>query len=239
MITIVSPTKTQILSGVVNESTTPDFLNVSGKILETLNNLSIFEIQERFKVSSKIANEVYSFYQNFKLDTTAIYSYTGISFKNMQANEWNTEDLNFANHNLRILSALYGVLKPLDTISRYRLDFNTQLNIDLYDLWKPLITEYFNNRSEPVLSLASKEFELMIDFSNLRVPFIKVDFYEYTDNKYVNKATYSKIARGKLTNLIIKGKIDSIEKLKEITFDNYIYNTSLSDEKNIVFTRNK
>lgn len=236
MITIISPTKTQKVASTTNSRC--DFNTViKQRILEEIASWSIEEIIERYKVSPKIAKEVERNFQNFEECNLAIKTYQGSSFKNMNLASWSNDTLTYADNHLCILSALYGVVKPLEAIALYRLDFATKIGINLYEIWKPIVTNYFNRINEPILNLASEEYSNMIDFNSLNVPFITVQFIENVDNHFVIKGTYAKIARGKMVEAIMTQKIDNIEDIKSIHFLNYQYNDAISTDDTYIFTR--
>ncbi len=236
MFVLVSPTKTQ--KSFKGESKYDSlFTDESHKILKILQNYTLEELQKNMKLSDKLSQSVYDTIQKHKKENIAINTYKGASFNSLDTPSWSDEDYLYAQEHLYILSALYGLLRPLDTIGLYRLDFLMTFEIDLYSYWQDLITEHLNDRAMPIINLASQEYSKMFHEKNLKVPLIRVDFKELTDKGYVSKSTYAKIARGKCTQLIIKNKIQSLHDLKQIEFDDYRYNKALSDESNFIFTR--
>ena len=233
---IVSPTKTQKRTSIKVDSTSfrPE---LTTSIWNLISKFSVQEIIQNYKVSEKLAQSIKDELSTFDSSSIAIQTYLGSSFKNMNLNNWSTEDYDYAQEHLVILSALYGVVKPMDGITLYRLDFNTKTEISLYDSWRGHITDYFNEVGQDIISLASEEYEKMIDTKNLKVKIVKVQFLESTPKGYVSKATYAKIARGKMVDLIIKNRIDSYDELIKLKFDNYSYSEDLSNSNLITFLR--
>lgn len=236
MIILLSPTKTQSASS-SRQLTEPLFLEKALKLWKTISDYDLDDFKSNYKVSSKIANNLLEYFSNYDPVNVAIETYTGISFKNLDVKSWSKADFNFAQDHLLIMSALYGVLRPFDGITFYRLDFTTKINLPLYDYWKDDITNYLNSLEEPIVSLASREYETMVNKDILKVPFVTVEFLENSAKGYTNKATYSKIARGKLASLLIRNRISSIEALKTITFEGYSLNETLSSDIKLVYTR--
>ena len=236
MLVLVSPTKTQ--KEFKGESTDDSLFNdYSNELLSILKKYEQDELQSVMKISAKLSQSVFDNIQNHTKENIAINTYKGSSFNALDTHSWSDEDYLYAQEHLYILSALYGLLRPLDTIGLYRLDFLMNFEIDPYSYWQNLITDHLNDRAMPIINLASQEYSKMFHEKNLKVPLIRVDFKELTDKGYVSKSTYAKIARGKCTQLIIKNKIQSLHDLKQIEFDDYRYNKALSDESNFIFTR--
>lgn len=233
MLVLISPTKTQKehFKESQNDSL---FFESKEQILKTLQSLSYDELKKDMKISDKITEALYYNLQNFKEENVAIYTYQGASFKPLEVDEWDTD---YAQAHLGILSALYGLVLPFQTIGLYRLDFLVKFELNLYDIWQSQITNYLNQQNKTIVSLASQEYEKMILKEDLSVPMIRLDFKEEVDGKFISKSTYAKTARGNATNHIIKNKISDIEDLKQMTFDDYSFNPSLSTDTEFVFTR--
>lgn len=236
MLILLSPTKTQKIAdnaaqcGII-------FDQPKNTILENLKKYTIDDIMKRMKCSEKIATKTHENIQNFEEITPAIYSYNGATFKNLDVSSWSDEDINYSNEHLLILSALYGCSKPMSPVGMYRLDFNASFEYNLYDYWKPLITPYLENRNQIIVNLASQEYFNMVDINLISQPIITLEFKESSQKGFITKGTYAKIARGKMTKIIIQKRIDTIEDLKDITFDSYQFNAELSTDSNLIYTR--
>ena len=147
-------------------------------------------------------------------------------------------------NSLRILSGLYGILKPLDLIQPYRLEMGTKLSFDnnknLYEYWREKITKQLNlelSENEPILNLASNEYFKAIDSKVVDTDIYSANFKQLKDGDYKTIAIFSKKARGMMTRYIIENNITDISSLKSFNYDGYIYHEHLSSEREMIFTR--
>jgi cytoplasmic iron level regulating protein YaaA (DUF328/UPF0246 family) len=169
--------------------------------------------------------------------------FKGDVYKGISVTDFDKDDFLFAQKSLRILSGLYGILKPLDLIQPYRLEMGTQLQIgkhkNLYDFWGDEITNLINNEknNDYLINLASVEYFKSINTSNLKSKLINVSFKEKRDGKYKIIAIYSKRARGLMSRYIIKNKITNPKNLKKFNLEDYRFNKVLSSDSDLVFTR--
>lgn len=197
-------------------------------ILLTLKNYTKEDLDKLIK---KDSFNLYESYQNYKNIKPCILSYNGLSFKSLNIDSINYSK-DYLNSNLRILSSLYGVLKPFDLIGYYRLDFS--MNKDLYKYWSNDITEYFNNlKCEYILNLCSLEYSKLLDRKNLECKVIDVEFL----TNGLNKPTYSKQARGLMLRELTLNNITNLDDIKNLEFDSYKLNSSKSSETLFVFER--
>ncbi|GAA0179680.1 YaaA family protein [Clostridium sediminicola] len=234
---IISPSKTQDFHRkLFNKTETPLFINNADKIVKEIQKLSKKELAAMMKIKGKILDKTYSDYDNYfnNCSNHAISSYNGAVFKEINMEVLDKNDMVYAEKHLRILSALYGVLKPLDEIRPYRLDMNMKItNMDLYKFWQKNMDDYFSGE-DLIINLASREFSKLIN-----LPMVTIEFKEEIDGKYKIVGTYAKKARGMMVNFLIKNKIEDYEKIKEFTMDKYKYNKELSLDKKIVFSRKR
>ena len=209
----------------------PVFIDKTNIIVNKIKELDINDIKKVFNLSDKLSNQVYEYYKEFNLNNNnAINSYNGLSFKYLDVDNLDDNDIKFAKEHLFILSALYGVLRIDDSISMYRLDFKDNR---LYDYWLDDIYNYFKDYT--VINLASNEYaKLITDYDHNN--FIDIIFNTYENNKYRVIPTANKVMRGKYLNYIIKNKIESIDSIKLISIDNYVFNINESTNKSLVFT---
>lgn len=208
---------------------------ISQEILKEIQNLSKADLQKLLKVSDKIIDEVYGYYQDFDKNPAyyAIDMYKGMAFKEM---DFGATD-NFARDHILILSAFYGPVKTDDLVKPYRLDFNCGLKVKGMSL-KKLWADYYNNyfeKSERILNLASNEFSSLINRDDF--DFIDFDFYEVRDDKIKRHSTISKKLRGKMANFIVKNKIASLDDLKYFNDNGFLYDKENSNEILYVFRR--
>ena len=223
------------------EFTESPFKDKTNILIDILKQKSIEEIENIMKLRADLLNKTYKDIQDYdKLKfIPAISMYYGVSFKELNLEDYSEKSLEYLKNNLLILSALYGVLLAFDLVKKYRLDMTMSI-IDkgLYNFWKKDINDYISNilsKDEVLLNLASGEFSKLID--NKKISMINIDFKEEKDSTYKSVSTYSKKARGQFLNYLIKNQIANLEDIKKIKLDGYSLNKDLSDEKNLIFTR--
>ena len=223
------------------EFTESKFKDKTNILIGILKEKSLSEIENIMKLKGKLLNKTYKDIQDYdKLKfIPAIWMYYGVSFKELNLEDYSEKSLEYLKNNLLILSALYGVLLAFDLVKKYRLDMTMSI-IDkgLYNFWKKDINDYISNilsKDEVLLNLASGEFSKLID--NKKISMINIDFKEEKDGAYKSVSTYSKKARGQFLNYLIKNQIANLEDIKKIKLDGYSLNKDLSDEKNLIFTR--
>ena len=223
------------------EFTESKFKDKTNILIGILKEKSLSEIENIMKLKGKLLNKTYKDIQDYdKLKfIPAISMYYGVSFKELNLEDYSEKSLEYLKNNLLILSELYGILLAFDLVKKYRLDMTMSI-IDkgLYNFWKKDINDYISNifsKDEVLLNLASGEFSKLID--NKKISMINIDFKEEKDGAYKSVSTYSKKARGQFLNYLIKNQIANLEDIKKIKLDGYSLNKDLSDEKNFVFTR--
>ena len=223
------------------EFTESKFKDKTNILIGILKEKSLSEIENIMKLKGELLNKTYKDIQDYdKLKfIPAISMYYGVSFKELNLEDYSEKSLEYLKNNLLILSVLYGVLLAFDLVKKYRLDMTMSI-IDkgLYNFWKKDINDYISNilsKDEVLLNLASGEFSKLID--NKKISMINIDFKEEKDGAYKSVSTYSKKARGQFLNYLIKNQIANLEDIKKIKLDGYSLNKDLSDEKNLIFTR--
>ena len=223
------------------EFTESKFKDKTNILIGILKEKSLSEIENIMKLKGELLNKTYKDIQDYdKLKSIpAISMYYGVSFKELNLEDYSEKSLKYLKNNLLILSALYGVSLAFDLLKKYRLDMTMSI-IDkgLYNFWKKDINDYISNilvKDEILLNLASSEFSKMIDSKKISI--INVDFKEEKDGIYKSVSTYSKKARGQFLNYLVKNEIGNLEDIKKIKLDGYSLNNTLSDEKNFIFTR--
>lgn len=201
-------------------------------------------------VSTKIADLNYERNNDWSLPFTkknsrqAVYAFSGDVYRGLDAYSINDDKIDFMQSTVRIISGLYGFIKPLDLIQPYRLEMGTKLTFDnnknLYDYWRKKITNQLNSdllENEPVLNLASNEYFKAVDSKVLKSDIYSANFKQLKDGKYKTIAIFSKKARGMMTRFIIDNNISKISDLKSFDYDGYVYQKDLSSEKELVFIR--
>lgn len=253
MIVLLSPAKTlDTTPSTIKKHTKPRLLKLSEQLVGVLKKKSTRDLQQLMSVSEKIAqlnvDRFDSFSTPFKLKSTkqAALMFKGDVYQGLQADTFDEEDMEFAQQYVRILSGLYGVLRPLDLMHPYRLEMGTKLEHgrtkNLYGFWDKKITEIINkdvqkSGSDIILNLASKEYFKAIQPQYLKGQVITVHFQEKREDKYKVIAFNAKKARGAMTHQIVKYKITDIEQLKDLEINGYLFNKGLSLETDLVFVK--
>ena len=221
---------------------------------ESLNNIlrdkSPQELSELMSISSSLGELNYQRNNSWKLpfnssnSRQAIYAFNGDVYKGIDAYSISEDKIELMQDTVRIISGLYGLLKPLDLIQPYRLEMGTKMpigsNKNLYEFWRRKLTDSINEElknGEVFLNLASNEYIKAIDTKVLKSPMITANFKQLKDGNYKTIAIFSKKARGLMTRYIIDNNINSIEGLKGFNSDGYLFAESLSTDKELVFTR--
>ncbi|MGB3848750.1 MAG: peroxide stress protein YaaA [Tunicatimonas sp.] len=257
MITLLSPSKTQDpVTGQGNPAeyvpTTPAFLAAAAELVETLQQQSPDELMHLMRMSEPLAALNHTRYQRFSTPFTAdnahpaLLTFRGDVYTDIAVDTYGAADFTFAQQHLRILSGLYGLLRPLDLIQPYRLEMSTTLptgrGTNLYQFWGDRLTEHLNEvlAEQPhavVVNLASQEYFKAIHPKKLAAPVVTPVFKEYKNGQLKTVAIYAKRARGKMTNFIIKNRIDAPEQLKTFSEDRYEYHEVASTDTQWVFVR--
>ena len=208
------------------------------------------DLSELMGISSKIADLNYERNNNWSLPFTkknarqSVYAFSGDVYRGLDAYSIDDDKIEFMQSTVRIISGLYGLIKPLDLIQPYRLEMGTKLSFDsnknLYDFWREKITNQLNlelSENEPVLNLASNEYFKAIDSKVLKSNVYSANFKQFKDGNYKTIAIFSKKARGMMTRYIIDNNITDISSLKSFNYDGYVYHENLSSEKELIFSR--
>ena len=233
-------------------ATQPQFLEEAEILNKKLERKTKAEISELMSISDKLADLNYQRYKEFNTPFTkdnarpAVYAFDGDVYTGLDAYTIPTEKLDKLQDTLRILSGLYGVLKPLDLMQPYRLEMGTKLKSghaeDLYEFWGEKITDALNSElkdDELFLNLASQEYFKSVKPEKLKVPVITPVFKDYKNGKLKIIAFYAKKARGSMVRYIIDEDVKTIEELKGFDYHGYGFSEQYSDlDKNeLVFVR--
>ena len=220
------------------------FTNETKEIINELKKLTPWDIQSIMKVNEKIAFQSYAYFQDFNFDEEGVcglLAYDGLVFKNIKAEEFTSEDFDFANNHVRILDAFYGIVNPLDGVLPYRLEMQYKININdknLYKFWGDKLYKKLYSEDKVIINLASEEYAKAVrGFLDKDDIFIDIDFKIHKDGKLKTMATYAKMARGQMIKYIIENKINNPEDLKDFTFNGYKFDHNLSTNKKFVFIR--
>lgn len=227
---ICSPTKTMKCQFKA-ESTQPVFLDQANQIIKIMKQYTVDELKRIYKCNDSIALENWKRYQSFPIEEgNALFSFTGIQFKSMQINDWNTNELEYAQNYLRIMSGLYGCLAPFDKIGSYRLDLDNKISLDVSSIYQNLVYEYL--KDEVLLDCTSLEYSRLLPENKIRI-----EFRVCKNGKQKNEATASKMARGKFIRYCVKHQINELEQCKSFNEDSYSFDEKLSSKSLWIFVK--
>ncbi len=251
---VLSPAKSLNFENVpeIGNHTMPVLLDQSEKLIKKLSKLSPKKIADLMSISPKLADLNYGRFQSWQLPFTeenakpALFVFTGEAYRGMDSRSFSKEDIEASQDYLRILSGLYGLLKPHDIIQPYRLEMGTKLKVtpkkdNLYKFWGDQITNVLNEELAAddgvLVNLASNEYFKAVNLKKLKGRVINCAFKDEKDGQYKTIFVYAKFARGLMTRFIIQNRIKEVEHLKAFDLEGYSFNPNLSKEDNFVFTR--
>lgn len=255
MLIVISPAKTLDLQKRYDNlpMTEPRFLEKSKVIMEELSSYDVNSLEKLMKISNKLAvvnkerND--SWTPNIENAKQAILTFKGEVYRGMDAQSFTDAELFYANDHLRMLSGLYGSIRPFDGIKEYRLEMGTKIPVkgskNLYEFWgktieNSIIEEIRTHENKVIVNLASKEYFKAIEgvekLEDIKV--ITPVFKERRGDEYKIITLKAKNARGLMTRYILQNEIEDIEKIKEFNLDGYEYNEEMSNDSEFVFTRN-
>jgi len=256
MLALISPAKTLDFTETPLSSiapTIPTFLKESNKLNKTLTNIEASGLSSLMKISDKLAELNYRRNLEWKENTrkhrdskAAVLAFQGDVYQGLDAGSMTKSDLKWAQNRLRILSGLYGILKPLDEICAYRLEMGTGLansrGENLYDFWGDRVTDELNktmsaSKHRVLVNLASNEYFKVVNPSKIKADVLNVNFKEKKEEQYKFISIYGKKARGLMSRFIIKNRISKLSDLKEFDYENYQFNPALSEDLDWTFTR--
>ncbi len=234
MVILISPAKTLDLSTTdIEIFTTPDFQKETKELVAIMKRKSVEDIRKLMDVSENIAALNEKRYRNFKKTfepqhaKQAILAFNGDVYTKIDVENYTEDDFRFAQEHVRILSGLYGLLKPMDLIQPYRLEMGLKLKNkkgkNLYEFWGKRIAKAIQavGQNNPIINLASQEYFKAVDQKSIQSPIITPTFQEFKNGKFQTIGLFAKQARGMMANFIIKNKITDPEKIKVFNEDGY------------------
>lgn len=256
MLALISPAKTLDYESALptDQHTLPRLLEHSQQLIDVSRKLSASEIASLMSVSEKIAQlnvERFRDWQpefNFSNARQAIFAFKGDVYTGLDAYDLSAQDLEFAQTHLRMLSGLYGLLRPLDLMMPYRLEMGTKLanarGHNLYEFWGDQITQLVNAdlaqaNSELLVNLASDEYYKSVKESKVKAEIIKPVFLDQKNGKYKVISFYAKKARGLMARYIIQNQLNRAEDLKSFNTDGYYFDAASSMKGELVFKRDE
>ncbi len=254
MLILLSPSKTIESEGQFPtiRYSTPEFIEEAKSIAEKIRQLSRIDLADLMSLSDKLSGTNYDYYQRWntsiqsKGSIPALFFYQGGVYDGLNAIEFNRGQILFANQHLRILSGLYGILKPLDRVQPYRLEMQTRLAIEgggnLYSFWKDKITASVNyqlqrSKSKFLINLASTEYFKVITRKSITGEIITPVFLDQKNGKYKIISTFAKKARGLMARFIIINGLDRVDQLKTFNLEGYQFDPERSQNDKWVFKR--
>lgn len=254
MLIVVSPAKSldYDTKARTRRFTEPQYLEESSELVEQLRELSPEDFSELMHISSDLGELNHRRYANWqapfdlKNAKQALFAFKGDVYLGLEAETFSTADINFAQKHLRILSGLYGLLRPLDLMQPYRLEmgsrFKNKRGKNLYQFWDSKLTDNLNTllaqEKKPVLiNLASKEYFSAIKPAALNAEIISPVFKDYSNGSYKILSFFAKKARGKMAAYIIQNKLKNPDKLKDFDLEGYRYSEEDSTRAQPVFLR--
>jgi len=254
MIIVISPAKTLDFSkqDYTDSKSEITFAKQSESLISILKQYTVSEIKDMMKISDKLALLNFDRFQEWKFPFNsektkqALLAFKGDVYEGIDAASFSAEDFEEAQNKLRILSGLYGILKPMDLILPYRLEMGTKLDNEkgsnLYAYWDDLLTEHLNKDLQKngniLINLASNEYFKSLKKKNIDAEIITPVFKDFKNGNYKMISFYAKKARGMMTRYIIQNKLTDPEDLKNFDMEGYSYNDRLTTKPNeLVFTR--
>ncbi|MDG2355184.1 MAG: peroxide stress protein YaaA [Paracoccaceae bacterium] len=254
MLSIISPAKKLDFSAIQieNDLTAPLFNTEAFSLASIAAELSKTELGQLMSLSDNLTQLNYERFQKFKQTPREIdikpaaLAFNGDTYVGLKAQTFSAQDFEFAQDNVRILSGLYGLLRPLDTIQPYRLEMGSVLKNssgnNLYDFWSKRVSqrlaiELKEKKSNSIINLASNEYSKVLNKNILNTTIITPQFLEKRKSEYKNISFFSKKARGAMARFIIINRIETPPDIRAFDLENYKYKPKLSSEQQPVFTR--
>lgn len=253
MLIVISPAKTLDTSSEIKTkiSSEPEFLEQTEQLVSVLKKKNAKAISKLMGISPKLGHLNYERFQGWNETNAvesrqAIFMFNGDVYDGLKIQEFSENEILYAQGHLRILSGLYGLLKPLDLIQPYRLEMGTKITVNrkknLYEFWKKQLIDSLNEAIEGqgdnvLVNLASNEYFSAIDKSKLNAQIITPVFKDFSNGEYKVISFFAKKARGMMSRFILLNRISEIEQLKLFDEGGYYYNENHSTAGQPVFTR--
>jgi hypothetical protein len=233
MMITVSPSKThQVEIQAPLQTMQPAFQGEAMRLYARISSWTKDEMMSRMKLSDTLADQVYELYQDQarKKSTAAITYYTGLVYKQLCLPQYSQNEWQYIKDNLRILSAMYGVLRPQDEVKPYRLDFLTKVpGENLYQSWGTLLESYW--KDEVIVDLSSNEFGKLLPENRIRIQFLQKN----AKGEWKSQSTKTKMARGKMLDWMIRKQIKTPEEIQAFGLNSYTFSPERSTDRIWVF----
>jgi cytoplasmic iron level regulating protein YaaA (DUF328/UPF0246 family) len=256
MLALISPAKTLDYTTALptDTHTQPRLLEQSQQLIDVCRKLSATEIASLMTVSEKIANLNVERFRDWNAEfdfsnaRQALFAFKGDVYTGLDAYHLKDHDIDFAQQHLRMLSGLYGLLRPLDLMMPYRLEMGTKLKNsrgnNLYEFWGSIITDQINQDlaeidAKLLVNLASDEYYKSVNEKKIQAEIIKPVFLDQKNGKYKVISFYAKKARGLMARYLIENKLSQVEQLKAFDSEGYYFDAESSSDKELVFKRDE
>lgn len=256
MLALISPAKTLDYETALptDTYTQPRLLEQSQQLIDVCSKLSATEIASLMTVSEKIANLNVERFRDWNAEfdfsnaRQALFAFKGDVYTGLDAYHLKDHDIDFAQQHLRMLSGLYGLLRPLDLMMPYRLEMGTKLKNsrgnNLYEFWGSIITDQINQDlaeidAKLLVNLASDEYYKSVNEKKIQAEIIKPVFLDQKNGKYKVISFYAKKARGLMARYLIENKLSQVEQLKAFDSEGYYFDAESSSDKELVFKRDE
>lgn len=254
MLLVVSPAKNLDYDtpAITQTFSTPEMLDDASELIDTCRKLSPADVSSLMSISDKLAGLNVARYESWSTPFTpdnakqALLAFNGDVYTGLEASSFSDDDFDFAQKHLRILSGLYGLLKPLDLMQPYRLEMGTKLasnrGKNLYQFWGESITQKLNetmasNNDDLLVNLASNEYFKSVVTKSLSNPILTPVFKDKKNGQYKVISFFAKKARGMMARYVIQNRLTQAEQLRGFDLGGYQFSQHDSDDKQIVFTR--
>jgi len=253
MLIVLSPAKTLDYESelAVSNHTLPEYAKDTAELIGGLVKLDASAVSDLMNVSEKLAHlnverfQTWSPNYSLKNSRQAVLAFKGDVYSGLDAETLSDADLDYAQDHLRILSGLYGILRPLDLMQPYRLEmgrsFSTKRGKNLYEFWGDQPTENLNEllkTEKTLVNLASNEYFKVVKARNIEADVITPVFKDFKNGQYKVISFYAKKARGAMARFIIENRIENPKGLQRFDWQGYQFNEELSTDKEIIFYRN-
>ena len=259
MIVLLSPSKTlgMEVADPVGDLTIPRYLKEAGQLVDRLRKFSKPQLRSLMGISENLARDVEGYLQGWQTPFTAknsvcaLLCFRGDVYEGLAAEDFGKRDREFSQKHLRILSGLYGVLRPLDRMQPYRLEMGCPLSAtgrgkaagfkNLYEFWgdsiRKNVTALATEKNQPLVNLASQEYFKVLQPNKLKVRVVTPIFKEKKSGTYKVVSFFAKKARGQMARFVIRSRVKEPEEMIEFCEDGYRFNKRLSCDGELVFTR--
>jgi len=246
---LISPAKTLDLTTkpTVKLHSEPLFGQQASVLMQRVNKLSTKKLQALMQISDKLVTQVQQYHQNWQFPhkaehtKAAAYLFKGDVYLGLQAYQWQQQQAEFAQQNLRILSGLYGILRPFDYIMPYRLEMGRTIGkTPLIKYWKKVVKQQLVKDlkpSETIVNLASDEYFSVVDTQGISDRIVQVKFKDYSNGNYKVISFFAKKARGLMANWLITNRVTNIDDIVHFDIDGYYFQPSASEGNTLTFYR--